>query len=164
MADISWLPQPITLDSFGGDWGKYTDELYRLFRRDFVTDKAILHGQRVGLKRYPQIRGREASFWHLISEGEVESDRLPDLRRCERIRWPRCIIDSADRDEVLSWTNTRGCEIRRLLWVPDADYLTVLAVRKGYFVLWTAYNTEREHTRRKLWKEYKSNNESEKNG
>ncbi|MNH30689.1 hypothetical protein D3C79_909980 [compost metagenome] len=45
--------------------------------------------KRLGLKRHPVIQGKEATFWHMISEGNDEAERLPDLRRCERIRWPR---------------------------------------------------------------------------
>lgn len=35
--------------------------------------------------------GKEATFWHMIQEGRIEEDRTPDIRRCERIRWPKPI-------------------------------------------------------------------------
>jgi len=46
-------------------------------------------GKRLGLKRHPMTQNKEATFWHMIQEGSVESERIPDIRRCERIRWPR---------------------------------------------------------------------------
>ena len=43
---------------------------------------------------------------------------------------------------------------RVCLWLPVADYLIVLAKRPTYTLFWTAYPADREHTRRKLRKEY----------
>jgi hypothetical protein len=33
----------------------------------------------------------------MIQEGRTEDERTPDLRRCERIRWPRPIIERLER-------------------------------------------------------------------
>ena len=43
----------------------------------------------------------------LVQEGKVEDDRTPDLRRCERIRWPRPIIEHESEDSILVWENER---------------------------------------------------------
>lgn len=97
----------------------------------------------------------------MISEGSIENERLPDLRRCERIRWSRPIIEHTDLLEIKVWQNTRRRgEIRILIWFEKVDYLIVLAKRKPkttkneYILLCTAYPVTRIHTKRKLKKEY----------
>jgi hypothetical protein len=101
-------------------------------------------------------QGKEATFWHLISEGKVEGERLPDMRRCERIRWPRPIIEHADEPVIKIWENKRKRETRICIWFEDVEYLVVLASRKGYVLLWTAYPVTWAHTKRKLQKEYEA--------
>ena len=150
----SWLPDLILLSSVDGDWSEYVEELYRFFRRDYLANVLQCRGVRVGLKRHPAIRGKEATFWHLISEGSDEAERTPDFRRCERIRWPRAAIDNLDDPLVLVWDNTRRGSNRLLLWLKEYDYLVVLGKRKNYYLLVTAYPVTRAHTRRKLEQEY----------
>ena len=90
-----------------------------------------------------------------FGSGKVEYPRTPDLRRCERIRWIRAIIEHADDQSVLVWENNRGGNQGILLWLKSQDFLVVLGRRsQGYAMLVTAYPTNREHTRRKLLKEY----------
>jgi len=139
----------VLLEAYGGDWNSYCDALYQFFHEDFIASQATYHGMRVAIKRHPLLKGKEATFWHLISEGDVEDERLPDLRRCERIRWPRPIIDASSGDKVRFWRARRG-EERVVIAVGDFSYVVVLAIRRGYVVLWTAYYVEREHRRRKL--------------
>jgi len=79
---------------------------------------------------------------------------LPDLRRCERIRWPRPIIDNVSDATLKVWVNTRRNEKRVCIWFERQEYLVVLARRKGYILLWTAYMVTRDHQKRKLQKEY----------
>jgi hypothetical protein len=76
-----------------------------------------------------------------------------DLRHRE-IGWPRAIIDNASDPAVLVWENVRRSDRRVCLWLPAADYLVVLAKRQTYTLFWTAYPTDREHTRSKLRREY----------
>jgi hypothetical protein len=100
------------------------------------------------------VKGKEATFWHIISEGEVESERLPDLRRCERIRWPRAIIDTSNFGFVKCWKTNRKGDERIALALEDFSYVVVLADRGEFVLLWTAYYVEQEHRRQKLRKEY----------
>ncbi|MGD1105344.1 MAG: hypothetical protein ABSA59_25135, partial [Terriglobia bacterium] len=80
----AWLPPLVCLPDYGGDWNTYVEAVYRFFRQDFVVSEPQFQGKRCGLLN-PQRRGdgREGTFWHLISEGNIENDRLPNLRRCE---------------------------------------------------------------------------------
>jgi hypothetical protein len=155
MADApEWLPPLVLLGDYGGDWDAYLNAIYAYFKRDFVDSKPAFEGRRLGLKRYPLTHEKEATFWHMIQEGRIEDERTPDLRRCERIRWPRPIIEHADEPAVKVWRNQRGREERVCLWFEDEDYLVVLADRGGYILPWTAYLVEQPHRKRKLQKEY----------
>jgi len=149
-----WLPKIITLDEHDNDWGKYFSYVYSIFKRDFVDNKPVFNGKRLGLKKHPEYDGKAATFWHMISEGKVESEREPDLRRCERISWPAPIIENFNDDKIRCWTKKIKRDNRILLWLVEEDYLVVLNERKGYILPWTAYLIEYNHTRRKLEKEY----------
>jgi hypothetical protein len=157
-----WLPPLVFLEDCDGDWPTYEDVLYRWFRNDFVESTPQWPGKRVGLKRHPMSRGKEATFWHFIQEGKVEDDRTPDLRRCERIRWPRPIMEAFPRGVASSnariryWRNRRGTETRFVLALPDFSYVVIVADRGEYVLPWTAYCVEREHQRQKLRREFEA--------
>mgnify|MGYP005855260721 CR=1 FL=1 len=148
----NWLPGLEELGAYGGDWGRYLEAIYAIFCADFVRSKPQFRGARLGLKRHPVIEGKEATFWHIISEGSDEKERLPDMRRCERIRWPRPIIENEESPEIKVWTEVRKGEERIHLWLEAEGYLTVLNRRRDY-LLWTAY-VDREHQRKKYHKRW----------
>lgn len=150
----NWLPQVIPLDDFAGNVETYLDHLYEIFLRDFVRNRADLLGVRVAIKKHPLERGKEATFWHLLSSGKIETERLPDLRRWERMAWPRPIIDHVLDPEIKGWKTTRKGDARICLWLESAEYLVVLADRGSYVILWTAYQVTREHQKAKLHREY----------
>lgn len=152
----SWLPELLTLGSFGGDWERYFAALYASFQQDFVHGRPLYKGTRLALKRHPVIQEKEATFWHLISEGSVEEERTPDLRRCERICWARPVIEHCDDEAVKTWENTRGSDKRILLWLNEYEYLVILSERNGYTLLWTAYTVTRRHQIDKLRREYEA--------
>jgi hypothetical protein len=133
---------------------KYLNAIYSFFAADFLQQAPSFRGEPVRLKRHPVVLGKEATFWHLISEGKTEEERIPDLRRCERIRWPKQIIENAGDPAVKSWENLRKGEKRICLWLDCDDYLAVLAERRGFFLMWTAYLVTSEHQKRKLRAEY----------
>jgi hypothetical protein len=110
---------------------------------------------KLAVKRYPLADdGKEVTFWHIISEGKTEDNRLPDLRRCERIRWPRPIIEHSEYPKIKLWENERRGEKRICIWFEEVEYLVVLAKRKDYILFWTAYPVLRDHRKKKLNKEY----------
>ena len=155
-----WLPPLVLLEDSGGDWKIYEEVLYRHFTRDFLDSLPRWPGKRVGLKRQPFSQGKAATFWHFISEGDTEEDRLPDLRRCERICWPRPTMEvfaerkPADGDRIVWWKNERRGEDRYLLALPDFSYLLVVADRGEYVLPWTQYHVEGDRRREKYRKEY----------
>lgn len=148
------LPPITSLEEYQGDWTAYLNAIYDFFISDFVKQKTRFDGRPIEIKKHPLINGKEATFWHLITEGSVEAERLPDLRRCETIRWPKPIIDNCRCSQVRLWENKRGVDSRICMCFGDWEYLVVLAKRTGYILLWTAYPITKEHTRKKLIKEY----------
>ncbi len=83
-----WLPDLVLFEHYENNWDKYLVVLYEHFKEDFVYQKPVFKGKKLAVKRYPLTDdGKEATFWHIISEGKTADNRLPDLRRCERIRW-----------------------------------------------------------------------------
>lgn len=152
--NFSWLPHLEPFATYKGDWERYLNALYAIFCTDFLQSKPRFRGVELALKRHPIISDKEATFWHIISEGAIEDERLPNMRRCERIRWPRPTIENCDAGDVKIWTEVRGGENRIHIWLEAESYLVVLNERKGYTLLWTAYIVEREHQRKKLNQRY----------
>ncbi|ORJ59855.1 hypothetical protein [Geothermobacter hydrogeniphilus] len=151
-----WLPPLVLFRDYDGDWDRYLNALYGWFKQDFIDSKPVFQGKRLGLKRHPLTHGKEATFWHMISEGKDEASRTPDFRRCERIRWPRPVIEHNEAPKVKWWVSVKRNENRIHIWLEDEDYIVVLADRKGFLLPWTAFLITREHTRRKLRKEYEA--------
>lgn len=151
---MSWLPSLIRLSDFRDNWDEYVDAVYAAFKSDFVDVPPVFEGKRLGLKRHPTIHGREATFWHMITSGSDERSRQPDISRCERIRWPRAIIDNHDDRDVKKWENERRGDRRILLLKEPERYLVVLTERKGYMLPWTAFVVDRNHRYEKLMREF----------
>jgi hypothetical protein len=149
-----WLPAFVFLEETEGNWENYLNLLYQYFREDFIDSCPSFEGRRLSLKRHPVIKGKEATFWHFISDGKIEADRLPDFRSCERIRWPRSIIGHSDEGVVKVWKNKRRGETRICLWLEKQEYLVILADRGRYILPWTAYLVVQPHQKRKLQKEF----------
>ena len=158
---LDWLPALVLLTDHNGSWDPYLEAIYAHFRRDFITSIPSFKTYRMGLKRYPTDRNKEATFWHLISEGEVEAERTPDLRRCERICWPRPMIEEETTRQLKVWRQTRKTEKRVAIGLPDFSYIMVLAERMSgserYYLPWTAFCVEHNHQRRKFQKEWETN-------
>jgi len=148
-----WPPELIPLASCGGSWTKYCETIYAEFRRDFVSSRGRFLGKHVGISKR-MIEGKEAAFWHCISEGKVEEDRVPDMRRCERIRWPRGLIDAVGTGRVKWWKERDGSRCRSYVALPDFSYLVVMEEAATHFLMVTAYPIEQPHAQRKLGKRY----------
>lgn len=101
--DIFSLPDLVLLDSYNGVFENYLEAVYTYFRTDFVESKPVFRGIRLGLKKIPMSEGKEATFWHFISEGEDENSRNADITRMERIRWPKPIINSSENSYFKVW-------------------------------------------------------------
>ena len=152
-----WLP-PIIPNKGYNDWNHYFNAIYGIFEKDFVINKPVYNGIRLGLKKHPEYDGKSATFWHLISEGSIEEERLLCTYRCERITYPKPIIDNSNDECLKIWTEPRGGEKRIHIWYEDENYLVVLADRGDYILPWTAFYIKEKHRKMKYnrrWKQYK---------
>lgn len=149
-----WLPPLCKLNDHNGEWERYLAAVYRHFVRDFISSKPRYQDKRFAMKRHPSTDGKEATFWHIISEGKDEANRIPDMRRCERIRWPRPVIDAIESGRIKMWVAQKKGDTRPHIVTEDFSYLVVLADRGEYFLLWTAYPLQFPRDRERLRKEY----------
>lgn len=150
-----WLPEIITMEECGGDWSTYIEAVYSIFQTDFVLNKPYFRGQRLRLKRHPMSQDKESTFWHITSEGANEAERIPDLRRCERIGWIKPIIENSRDASIKVWSSKRKGETRLSLWLECCEYLVILAQRKDYILPWTAYTVTHTHQKTKLQKRFR---------
>ena len=151
----SWLPD---LAQFNGNWEQYLEVIYAIFERDFKASNPFFQGRPVVHDSIME-NGKEATFWHLISTfDEGTNDRIPDLRRCERMGWPRPVIEHHAESAISVWKNVRKRpdskeQTRVLIWFEELDYIVVMTEMRQAMILVTAYLTDYPHTRRKLRKE-----------
>ena len=151
------LPEKIYLEDYNGNYHKYIDAIYDVFKRDFMDHKATFGTHMLGLKFHPTIKDRAYTFYHMTHKGDVENDREPDFRRCECMPWARPSIENSKKWELKFWEQERGGKHRICIWLDnsnDVDYFVILDVRNTYVLLWTAFASENNHEKRKKLREY----------
>lgn len=153
----AWLPPLLTFSGDLDEWHNYIEKVYEAFKKDFIYSYPELYGRRVGIRKYPIENSKEQAFFHLTTMGENNTDREYDLRRCERIAWPKPIIEHAE--ELKIWKSSRktkrGQRERLNIATPSFDYLVIVEPRKDFYTLITAFFIEYGHAQRKKEKEYK---------
>ncbi len=96
----------------------------------------------------------------MISRNDPQSgDRIPDYRRAERLCWCKPVIEHADEPEVASWRADHQGGVREYLWLPEEDYVVILAEHArdtSVSVLITAYCVDGDSSRRKLRRSYEN--------
>ncbi|MDN5850344.1 MAG: hypothetical protein L0H63_12040 [Nitrococcus sp.] len=151
---------PPDLIPFDGDWLSYEERIYQVFLDQFVRADVRFRGKSVKAQYRPEYNGKGFSFWHVISEApdshnRNDEDRIPDLRRCERIGWIAWAIRAASDPQsgVTWWGNRRGCNRHIVIWAEERDFAVVLAARSSYFLLKTAYAGIKPHRRQSFTRE-----------
>ncbi len=160
---LEWLPRKLDYNNdFGGNWDEFISHIYNLFCKDFLK------------KPYPRFDNRkvecdrrisdgtkkEDGFWHLVDCDE-EEDRLPDLRRAEKLPWARGIIDYADSppSELKVWGNREKHKGKKVIivymWLEAFDYVVILKKLPYTYMLVSGYHIKYGHKRRELRKKYK---------
>lgn len=154
------MREPPELLPFDGDWPNYVEKVYEAFVESFVRPEVRFQGYRVTAPYRPESQGKHFSFWHVISEAphpgnRQEEDRVPDIPRCERIRWIAWAVRQADAgvEGVCWWENRRGRDTHVVIWAEAHDFAVILGKRQGYYVLKTAYCNLRSGRRRAFEKE-----------
>ena len=107
MISLDKLPKIIELQEFGGNYSSYIDAVYEIFHNDFIKNKTHFGSHELKMKFNPIFQNRAYTFYHMTHEGEVEDDRLPDLRRCERIGWAKPCIENVATWNLRFWRQAR---------------------------------------------------------
>lgn len=154
------------LEPFSGNWDEYIDRIYDIYCELIIKSDLRFRGMPVRPRYTPESKGKIHGFWHVTSAGYIEDDREPDLRRCERIRWISWVIENVDEYDEITWWDERPKSNSReiVLWMEDEQFVVILAWRsQGYWLLKTAYLTDKKHKinslrkkRKRFWKARKS--------
>ena len=139
---------PPELVIFSGEWEPHQEALFQIFKKAFLDNTVQFQGLPVRIKKHPAYKEKHFAFWHLISEGEKEEERTPDMRRCERLPWVSWVIENCEKcSDISCWENKRGSQKHAVIWYEKENYVVILAKRKGYFLLKTAYLAESYRTK-----------------
>ena len=126
-----------------GEWADYVDSIYQVYVEQVANGGLTFNSLRITCQFRPESQGKHFGFWHVISEGESEEDRLPDLRRCERIAWIAYLIANIETDaDITWWENKRGANTHLVIWHEAENFVVILAARNGYYLLKSAYCPE----------------------
>ena len=155
------LPPILDFNDFDNDWDKYKDELYLQFVNDFITKKTEYDKLKVSIRSNPKENNYEHGFIHLTTIKSPDSsndvnDRIPDLRRCERLKWVKILIENYPC--IKKCNNCNGIQyyeeyyknnIRINLVLPEAKFKVVLEKRSNYYLLITGYYLTYNHNVKK---------------
>lgn len=163
MSSNCWIPEIERLDDYGNNWTVYESVLYSIFKADFIDSHPSYKNIRVNIKHYPIEYGKEEAFFHTTCKNYIGgSDRIPDLRRCERIRWIRAFIEEYDCDAskcddcngVKVWNEPYKSKTRVHFLLEEERYMVILEKRDGYYLLITAFYLDYDNALAKQLKHY----------
>ena len=161
--DTCWLPKLELMDDYDNNWEKYQEALYEIFKYDFMSSKPKFEGIPVNIRKHPIEYGREEAFFHITCQDYMKNgERVPDFRRCERIRWVKAFIENnncdssqcGECDGVKVWSEPYRNTTRVHILLEEERYIVVIERRNTYCLLVTAFFLEYEHSLRKKLKSY----------
>lgn len=159
---ICWLPDQVYFSDFES-WGKYQDYLYDIFKNDFIRSRPIFEKKEVNIRRHPIEYGKEEAFFHVTCQDYSKNgERVPDMRRCERIKWVRAFIENYDCDSsqcsqcsgIKVWSEPYKNTTRVHILLEKEKYMVVLERRDSYVLLITAFYFDHHHALEKKLKHY----------
>lgn len=134
------------------DTSEFFEEAYKAFYDDFIDCSVCFERHEVGLVDERITKGREETFWHVISnEAPLYSPvktvkvRNDDIERAKRVKWIKEIIENSSDQDVRVFVDPKYNEPRIHLWYRK-EYVVVIIRKKTkpYFRLLTAFMTNRE--------------------
>jgi hypothetical protein len=154
----SWLPALFKVNP----WDHNTfDLLHEIFHRDFIFNQVHYRSYKVIQYSYEMVDGKERAFWKLTSrEDKQVGDRLPDLRRSERLPWLKPMIENSNHSDILTWESTEGDGVVKIyVWLKDHDYVAIMKKpKRGALILLSAHWLEYSNAKKKLMKKYNTRN------
>lgn len=163
MSDNCWLPKLECFDDYQNSWEVYQEALYTIFKKDFIDGHPSFRGQQVNIRRHPIEFGKEEAFFHTTCQDYSKSgERIPDFRRCERIRWVRAFIENYQCDSSLCiacdgikiWEEAYQNKKRVHILLEEERYMVVVEPRDSYCLLITAFYFDHDHALEKKLKHY----------
>lgn len=169
---LDWLPEVFPINP----WTCNTyEELYRVFCDDIRDASLRYRGNRVWF--FPdKEEGKELIFWHLTTRKQQTSpvprrklkfkrngtlrdqsaQRLPDLRRCERLPWINPLIRHTGNMDVLAWNYKEGSgDIKTYLWIKQEAFVVVMKrYRDMSRRLITSFYVDKDYTRKDFERKY----------
>lgn len=149
-----WLPDLLELMPWKTDTFKV---LYDLFKIDFIESAPVYMGKKIIVPKQKENDGEEI-FNHLTSKKDEDTgERLPDIKRAERLLWIKPIIEHADEPEIFDWDyyDEDKKRIITYLWLKDYDFIVIMKKLKNERrVLLTAYYVKYNNAKRKFEKKY----------
>lgn len=154
------------------DWDTYYDEIYQVFVNDFLIKELTYNGKKVQIKKYPLVGKKEQSFFHITTIDDKNGDvRIPDFRRCERIKWVREFIEHYFCNKechnclgIHNWIQPFKNRFRTYICNKSKKFLVVLEERSNYYLLITAFYINEKNTKKiyELEKNYNMYKKTEK--
>lgn len=159
------LPSLICLEDYDNDFDVYLDKVYSSFQEDFLYSLPMFRydPSEIHINSRPYTNDKEFTFWHIVSEGGIENERIPNLRRCERIKYSRYLIENYDSVNCKIWEKDvlakKSREKRIHISTSDFSFIIVLSKlnilnQKSKRTLITAFYVEREYQRKKYKSDY----------
>jgi len=166
MEDLTSLLVPYAL--CGGDYSAYIEMLYEFFGADFIESMPRFQRNDVDFSGKAKEDGKERTFWHIITEdskhmprGSNKPERNIDLKRAERIRWIKEIIENYTDPSIKHWVEIQDNQKRHYLWYRE-EFLVILGQQHAYpyYILITAFYVSR--SKRPYFQERYENNSPKK--
>jgi len=163
MENACWMPPLELYEDYKSDWKAYETALYGIFKTDFIDSKPMFEGKQVNIRKHPMEYDKEEAFFHVTCcDFGKDNNRVPDFRRCERIRWVRSFIENYNCDPancpvcdgVKVWEEPAGTNKRVHLLLEEERYLVVLERRAQYCLLITAFYMEYDNNLEKRLRHY----------
>ncbi|WP_317854468.1 hypothetical protein [Chakrabartyella piscis] len=164
MSNDCWLPSLELYVDYNSDWNKYEDAVYTIFKGDIIDNPPSFEGKNIKIRWHPIEYNKPEAFFHVTCQDYIKNgERVPDFRRCERIRWIRAFIENYKCDSTLCddcegikvWREKVKSNERVHLLLEEELYLVVLEPRREYCLLITAFYLEYDHALKKKLEHYK---------
>lgn len=161
--DKCWVPELEYFEDYSNSWEQYQNMLYSVFKKDFIDSHPRFNGKPINIRKHPIEFGREEAFYHVTCQDYMkDGERVPDFRRCERIRWVRAFIEHYNCDSSLCkacegikvWSEPYKSTTRVHILLEEEKYMVVIELRETYCLLITAFYFDHKHTLEKKLKHY----------